>query len=102
MVTVKRGVLVFGCAVAFAAAPLVVASPASADNTCPWGTKPTHFEGVCISGAGGGAGAPVAPVAPSGPAGGFVGNPNGFGSVNGIPCSPEHYGTCYGLIQNGA
>ncbi len=101
MVIAKRGVLVFACAVAFATAPLVVASPAAADNTCPWGTKPTRFEGVCVSGAGGGAGAPVAPVAPPGPAGGYVGSPNGFGSVNGIPCTPEHYGTCYGLIQNG-
>ncbi len=102
MVTVKRGVLVFGCAVAFAAAPLVVASPAAADNTCPWGTKPTRFEGVCISGAGGGAAAPVAPVAPAGPQSGYSDQPAGVGSVNGIPCTPEHYGTCYGLIQNGA
>ena len=99
MVTVKRGILVFGCAVAFAAAPLVVASPAAAD--CPWGTKPTRFEGVCISGAGGGA-APVAPVPP--PSGGgadIVNNRNGYGSVNGVPCTPEHYATCYGMIQNG-
>ncbi|MDT5004474.1 MAG: hypothetical protein QOJ24_1650 [Mycobacterium sp.] len=99
MVSVKRGVLVFGCAVAFLAAPLVVASPASAD--CPWGTKPTRFEGVCISGAGGGS-APVIPVPP--PAGGgaqIVNNPNGFDTVNGVPCTPEHYGACYGMAQNG-
>ena len=99
MVSLKRGVLVFGCAVAFVAAPLVVASPASAD--CPWGTKPTRFEGVCISGAGGGS-APVIPVPP--PAGGgpnIVNNPNGFDTVNGVPCTPEHYAACYGMSQNG-
>lgn len=101
MVSVKRGVLVFGWAVAVAAAPLVVASPAAADSSCPWGTKPTRFEGVCISGAGGGS-APIPPV-PPGSGGGpdVVYNPNGFDSVNGIPCTPEHYGTCYGLTQNG-
>jgi len=99
MVSVKRGVLVFGCAMAFVAAPLVVASPASAD--CPWGTKPTRFEGVCISGAGGGS-APVIPVPP--PSGGgaqIVNNPNGFDTVNEVPCTPEHYGVCYGMAQNG-
>jgi len=99
MVSVKRGVLVFGCAMAFVAAPLVVASPASAD--CPWGTKPTRFEGVCISGAGGGS-APVIPVPPSSGGGAqIVNNPNGFDTVNGVPCTPEHYGVCYGMAQNG-
>jgi hypothetical protein len=101
MVTVKRGVLVLGCAVAFAASPLVVASPAAADNSCPWGTKPTRFAGVCISGAGGGAAAPVPPVPPSGGGPQVFNNPNGFDTVNGIPCTPEHYGVCYGLTQNG-
>ncbi len=101
MVTVKRGVVVFGWAVALAAAPLVVASPAAADSTCPWGTKPTRFEGVCISGAGGGAAPPVAPIPPSGGGPTVVNNPNGFDTVNGIPCTPEHYGVCYGLTQSG-
>jgi hypothetical protein len=99
MVNVKRGVVVFGCAVAFAAAPLVVASPAAAKE-CPWGTKLTHWD-TCVSGAGTAA-APVLPVPPSG-AGGptIVNNPNGFDTVNGIPCTPEHWGVCYGLTQNG-
>ena len=100
MVAVKRGILVFGCAVAFAAAPLVVASPAAADSTCPWGTKPTHFEGVCISGGGGGAAAPVPPVPPSSSGANIVNNPNGYGSVNGVPCTAEHWGTCQAMIQN--
>lgn len=99
MLNVKRGILIFGSTVAFVAAPLVVAAPAQAD--CPWGTKPTRFEGVCISGAGGGS-APIIPVPP--PAGGgaqIINNPNGFDSVNGVPCTPEHYATCYGMAQNG-
>ncbi|WNG90871.1 hypothetical protein [Mycobacterium sp. ITM-2016-00318] len=99
MVNWKRGVLVVGSAVAFVAAPLVVASPAQAE--CPWGTKQTRFEGVCISGAGGGS-APIIPVPP--PAGGgakIVNNPNGFDTVNGVPCTPDHYAVCYGMAQNG-
>ena len=101
MVTVKRGVVLFGFAVALAAAPLAVASPAAAESTCPWGTKPTRFDGVCISGAGGGAAAPVPPVPPSGAGAQIVNNPNGYDTVNGIPCTPEHYGVCYSLAQNG-
>jgi hypothetical protein len=98
MVAMKRGILVIGCAVAFAAAPLVVASPAAADG-CPWGTAPTRWEGVCAkSSAGGGPNAVVSP--PKGP--NIVNSPGGVGSVNGIPCTPEHYATCYGMIQNGA
>ena len=100
MVAVKRGILVLGCAVAFAAAPLVVASPAAADSTCPWGTKPTHFDGVCISGGGGGAAAPIPPVPPSGP--GPTSTLERIGSVNGIPCTGEHYGLCQAMIQNGS
>ncbi len=101
MVSVKRIALVFGFSVACAAAPLMVASPAVADSTCPWGTKPTRFEGVCISGAGGGAAAPIIPVPPSGGGPTVVNNPNGYDTVNGIPCTPDHYAVCYGLTQNG-
>ncbi|OBK71887.1 hypothetical protein [Mycobacterium sp. 1274761.0] len=101
MVTVKRGAVLVGFAIALAAGPLAVASPAAAETTCPWGTKPTRFEGVCISGGGGGAAAPLPPIPPPSNAGPhIVNNPNGFDSVNGIPCSPEHYGTCYGMSQN--
>lgn len=100
MVRVKRGALVFGWVIALAAAPLVVASPAAADSSCPYGTKSTRFEGVCVSGSGGGS-APIPPVPPSGGGPNIVNNPNGFDTVNGIPCTPEHYGTCYGLAQTG-
>ena len=100
MVTVKRGVVLLGFAVALTAAPLAAASPVAADSTCPWGTKPTRFEGVCISGAGGGAAAPVPPVPPSGGGPQYVNNPNGYDTVNGIPCTPDHYAVCYGLMQS--
>lgn len=99
MVSVKRGALVFGWAVALAAAPLIVASPAAAKE-CPWGTKLTHWD-TCVSGVGT-ASAPVLSVPPSGGGGAnIVNNRNGYDTVNGIPCSPEHYATCYGMIQNG-
>jgi hypothetical protein len=100
MVNVKRGVLVLGCAVAFAAAPLVVASPAAADKVCPWGTVQSHFGGVCTSGTGGG-GAPVPPQTPAAGGAQVFNNPNGYDTVNGIPCTAQHYGTCYALTQNG-
>lgn len=98
MVSVKRGALVFGWAVAMAAAPLIAASPAAAKE-CPWGTKLTHWD-TCVSGVGT-ASAPVLAVPPSGGGPNIVNNPNGYDTVNGIPCSPEHYATCYGMIQNG-
>ena len=100
MVAVRRGILVFGCAVAFAAAPLMVASPAAAD--CPSGTVPTHFAGVCIQGQDGEQNAPsnaTAPLPGSAPGANTVNNPNGVGSVNGIPCTPQHLGTCIGMQQ---
>ena len=99
MVGVKRGILVFGCAVAFAAAPLVVASPAAAD--CPWGTKPTRFEVLSSVVARGSAAAPIPPVPPSSGGANIVNNRNGYGSVNGVPCNDEHWGACQAMIQNG-
>ena len=101
MVEVKHAIVAFGCAAAFAAAPVVMASPAAAKD-CPYGTVPTKFEGVCVQGQAGGFGAPgvVVPPQASAPGADIVNNPNGFGSVNGIPCTPEHSGTCIGLIQS--
>ena len=59
---------------------------------------PTKFSGVCVQGQSGGFGAPGVVVPPSvgPPSANVVNNPNGFGSVNGIPCTPEHMGTCIG------
>ena len=97
VVGVKRSLVILGCSVAFAAGPLVVASPAAAD--CPWGTKPTRFEGVCIAGAGGGicadtAGAPVQWRPRLQP------ERTGF-LLYGIPCTAEHYGLCLARTQQG-
>lgn len=101
MINVKRGILIIGCAAAMAAAPLVAASPASAKD-CPYGTVPTKFDGVCVQGQAGGFGAPgvVVPPQASAPGAVVVNNPNGYGTVNGIPCTPEHIGTCIGLQQS--
>jgi hypothetical protein len=96
-VVVTRGIVLFGSAAAIAMGPLVVASPAAAD-TCPWGTVQTRFEGVCAPGM---AGNPA--VSPAGPsANDVVTNPGQVGSVSGIPCTPEHYGTCLALSQSGS
>jgi len=94
MVVVKRGIVLFGCAVAVAAGSLVVASPAGA---CPYGTTESRFEGVCV--AGGPGNIAVSPQGPSGNS--IVQNPGQVATVNGIPCTPEHYGTCLALSQQG-
>jgi hypothetical protein len=99
MVPVMRGILVFGCAAAFAVAPLVVAAPASA---CPYGTS-ERFPGVCTNGqSSGGFGQPgvVVPPQASAPGATVVLNPNGYSTVNGIPCTPENYGKCIALQQS--
>jgi hypothetical protein len=94
MVVVTRGILLFGCAAAMAVGPLVVAAPAAA---CPYGTTQTRFDGVCTAGGPGN----VA-VSPSGPSGNTVVNmPGQVSSINGIPCTPEHYGTCLAMSQSG-
>lgn len=95
-----------GKLVMFSAAALalgsVVAAPSAAARPCPWGTSPTSFEGVCAPGGSGGTagGGAVLPQTSAGGAN-VVSTPGGVGSVNGIPCTPEHYGTCLSMIQNG-
>lgn len=94
---VKRGIVAFGCAVLFAAAPLVVAAPAAA---CPWGTS-ERFPGVCTKGGAGVSGNPVVVPQASAPGPVISQSPQGIGSVNGIPCTPEHYSTCIAMTQAG-
>jgi len=98
MVAVKRGILVFVGAMAFVSGPVVLASPASA---CPYGTS-ERFPGVCTNGPSGRVPIPqaVVPPAASIPGANVVLNPNGFSSVNGIPCTPENYGKCIALQQS--
>ena len=71
------------------------ASPAAA---CPSGTVPTDFAGVCVSGQSGGP--QVVPPAPAHVGAVFAGGPNELPSVDGIPCTPQHLGTCIGLAES--
>jgi hypothetical protein len=99
MVVVKRGIVLIGCAMAFASGSLVVATPAGA---CPYGTS-ERFPGVCTNGTsarGGGIPQAVVPPPASPPGATVVQNPNGYSSVNGIPCTPENYGKCIALQQS--
>jgi hypothetical protein len=100
MVLLRRTVLVGACAAAIAGGAVVVAAPASAD--CPWGTRPSHFPGVCVAGAGKGSstsGNAVVPPPDAAPP--LVQNtPGGLSSVAGIPCTPENVGKCIALQQS--
>jgi hypothetical protein len=98
---VKRAVVILGSAAMTLAGglagTLAVAAPASA---CPYGTVQTSFSGVCTGGIAGGGPQAVPPPGPSGPQ---VTTPIGGGipSVNGIPCTQDHLGTCIALTQSG-
>ena len=85
------------CAALVAAGLCATAAPAQA---CPYGTVPSHFDGVCVSGASGGGGAPgvVNPVQAGGAQ--LSGGPNELPRVNGVPCTPQNIGTCIGLTQS--
>jgi hypothetical protein len=84
------------CAVLIGSGAYVTAAPAMA---CPYGTVPSDFAGVCVSG--GTNGGPVVPVAPPHVGAVFSGGPNELPSVNGIPCTPQQLGTCIGLAESG-
>jgi len=64
----------------------------------PLRTVPSHFPGVCVSGTSGGQA--VAPNPPPHTGAVFGGGPNQLPTVNGIPCTPEHLGTCIGLAES--
>lgn len=101
----KRAVVIGGCAVgvvmgSLTAGALTAAAPALA---CPYGTVASHFDGVCVSGQASGAGPQAVPpqTTNSGSSGAQITQSvGGLQSVNGIPCTPEHQGTCIGLIQS--
>ncbi|MDH6197159.1 hypothetical protein M2272_003812 [Mycobacterium frederiksbergense] len=96
MPNLKHTVVVGGFAVAAVLGQLAIAAPAEAKR-CPSGTVQSKFEGVCVSGAAGGMPPPVLPPSGGGPQ---VQNlPGQVASVNGIPCTIEHYGTCLAMMQ---
>jgi hypothetical protein len=84
------------CALLIGAGTCVTAAPAMA---CPYGTVPSDFSGVCVSG--GTNGGPVVPVAPPHVGAVYGGGPNELPTVDGIPCTPQQLGTCIGLAQSG-
>ncbi|MCV7286503.1 hypothetical protein H7J87_14330 [Mycolicibacterium wolinskyi] len=96
MMTVKHAILVGGFAVAAVLGLVAVAAPAEAKR-CPSGTVQSKFEGVCVKGASGGGLVPVLPPSGGGPV--IGGQPGGLATVNGIPCTKEHYGTCLAMTQ---
>lgn len=83
------------CVVLAGAGACAAAAPASA---CPFGTVASDFSGVCVSGVSGG-GQAVEP-APAHVGAVFGGGPNELPTVDGIPCTPQHLGTCIGLAQS--
>jgi hypothetical protein len=91
----KRAILVGCCTLATALGSLAVASPASADG-CPWGTV-ARFDGVCTQGQSGGS--PPAGITVPQQGADVVAMPGQFATVNGIPCTQEHFATCYAMTQ---
>ena len=83
-------------ALALAFAPLATASPDTAG--CPAGQVVDSYTGQCVL--------DIAPISwHDGPEGYTVHIGPSYGSggvpsVNGIPCTPEHIGTCIGMSQN--
>ena len=85
----------WACAVLVGAGMGATAAPASA---CPSGTVPSDFSGGCVSGTSGG-GQVVAPAPPHTGAV-YGGGINELPTVDGIPCTPQHLGTCIGLSMS--
>lgn len=83
------------CTLVIGAGAVVTAAPAAA---CPTGTVPSDFAGVCVSGQT--SGGQPATVAPPHFGAAFAGGPNELPSVDGIPCTPQHLGTCIGLTES--
>lgn len=72
-IQIARLLVAFGCAIAFAVAPVLTAAPAGA---CPPSFYTDPFTGQCSA-------------------------PGQFPTVNGITCIPgRHLGTCMGMLQN--
>jgi hypothetical protein len=94
---VKLTVLV--AAAAAVAGSIAVASPAVADNDCPYGTVPTRFPGVCTQGVGGGGPAAITVPVQGSNSADVAQQPGQLPTINGIPCNLEHANICYALSQ---
>lgn len=92
--------LLSGACATLVAGGLCVTAPTA--MACPVGTVPSDFSGVCVSGASAGESGGDQPVNPVAPAGGavFGGGVGELPTVNGIPCTPQHLGTCIGLSES--
>ena len=82
------------CAVLIGAGLCATAAPASA---CPYGTVPSDFDGVCVSG---GTNDSAAPAISPGTGAQISGGIDQLPAVNGIPCTPQQLGTCIGLMES--
>lgn len=91
----RRLIITVVVAVGFASL-LALAPPASAedDDGCPAGQTADGFTGECVLDI-----APISFVDGPTPDSIIIGGDN-YGSVNGIPCTPEHIGTCIGMSYN--
>lgn len=98
LIGVKPVLSAAACAVLVSAGLCATAAPAQA---CPYGTVQTHYNGVCVSGQGGGGQMPsgqLTPVNAGGPQ--LTGGIDELPRVNGVPCTPQNVGTCIGLMQS--
>jgi len=91
----KRFLTGAACAVLTGAGLVSTAAPAWA---CPYGTVPSDFGGVCVSG--GTDGDSVSPATSTGTGAVMGGGIDQLPSVNGIPCTPQQLGTCIGLMES--
>ncbi|MDV3127092.1 hypothetical protein M1247_19365 [Mycobacterium sp. 21AC1] len=98
MAKARHAVLIGGFAVVAVLGQLSVAAPAEAKR-CPSGTVQSKFEGVCVKGAASGVAPPVLTPNAGGNGAQIVNQPGQLPTVNGIPCTIEHYGTCLAMSQ---
>ena|SRR5690349_1423960 len=99
---VNRSVLVAAAAFATVMGSMAVAAPAVADNSCPYGTVPTKFPGVCTQGVGGGGPAAITVPVQGSNSADVAQLPGQIPTINGIPCNLEHAVTCYAMQQPGS
>jgi hypothetical protein len=92
---VKRRILLAVCTLATAVGTVALASPAQA-NTCPYGTV-QRFDGVCTNGQGGAP--PPLPIVIPPQGADVVIAPGSVATINGIPCTQKHFGTCFAMSQ---